>query len=1012
MSDLCLSSTNLSTRAINILARNGILQLSELEECSLDRLTAIKGMGKKTLDEIIAFKQNPTGGDEDNAYSEIRDNFFFNINLTPEELKELSNHRITEIDMPMRAFHYLTVVGCDTIEQLVELKKDDLDKIPNVGDKTLAMVKEATAQWLQSNGYCNDTLCAEEFNGNQKAKMDTIFGQLLTDDLRTALSYHDVSELNLPCRAKNTLSRNNVKTVDSLVDLTIYELSQMHGLGTGTINEIISRSRKWLTDNGYYVSENFETSDEEKAFFEKISMILDPFLTVRNRQLLEICRKEPLYNDLLGYISNNIITEDALAVLFKMNFIRKSMEMWLHRLAADTNGCLDAVPVEVYENAILKGIAEPYAKTVLSCINNSDIFDTKYDTVLIHRQSLADFIQGLEVETDSKAAVLKERLYGTSLQEIGDKYELTRERIRQVVAKQIQAAPLLFEDYYSDAFKKYLLGKDDFNILFPDAVPEAHQYLALRYKKGDLIPQYESGEEFCGVFSKQVRLGLTKIHCIKNLTRVNAVTHVLRYDCLELVDFEEFQKKYNKYIEWLGMPPEKYALNWRSLANRLRLQKNLVFEVDGKFRYLSYDANKLKELIDFKKYENSVISCDLIYRDYAEELEDFDIQNGYELFCCLKNCDADEKDPAKKLSQRYPFDIIFRRIPVVIIGTVTEEEQVVALLKELSPIGYMDFWTAYEERFGIKRDSALANLGNCATPYLVNGTYIIDVPMLDASDVEIVRNELNKKKFWFIDELETLWKQLCIHSSRDSLNAATLRSLGYLMFAAGYAYSNQYNSMRDYLYDEQICDGEVFKLAEQDQRLVHLSAFQSCLSKEESALRIFEIAPREYVKDKYLFEQCGVTREDVVEFQQQVKPLCQDVYFNAHSIWDEIKDWPFVKMVGSNEWLCNSIIHRIDGIVALPIASNFILSFSDDCLSIPFICKWITNKEGKMSINDITSRFNSVFGTTFNRYVIAEKLRSSGMWSQIITDEIDGYIDSLADNSNFDVDSLLDEEFF
>jgi len=34
------------------------------------------------------------------------------------------------------------------------------------------------------------------------------------------------------------------------------------------------------------------------------------------------------------------------------------------------------------------------------------------------------------------------------------------------------------------------------------------------------------------------------------------------------------------------------------------------------------------------------------------------------------------------------------------------------------------------------------------------------------------------------------------------------------------------------------------------------------------------------------------------------------------------------------------------------------------------------------------------------------------MWSQIITDEIDGYIDSLADNSNFDVDSLLDEEFF
>ena len=65
--------------------------------------------------------------------------------------------------------------------------------------------------------------------------------------------------------------------------------------------------------------------------------------------------------------------------------------------------------------------------------------------------------------------------------------------------------------------------------------------------------------------------------------------------------------------------------------------------------------------------------------------------------------------------------------------------------------------------------------------------------------------------------------------------------------------------------------GEIFKWDNLDQRLVRLSAFQSCLSKEETELRLFEIAPKEYVKDKYLFEQCGITREDVVEFQQQVR---------------------------------------------------------------------------------------------------------------------------------------------
>lgn len=59
------------------------------------------------------------------------------------------------------------------------------------------------------------------------------------------------------------------------------------------------------------------------------------------------------------------------------------------------------------------------------------------------------------------------------------------------------------------------------------------------------------------------------------MTRASAVSYVLKHDCLNLVDFEQFQHKYNAYIEWLNVPPEKYSLNWRSLANRLRLQKIL-----------------------------------------------------------------------------------------------------------------------------------------------------------------------------------------------------------------------------------------------------------------------------------------------------------------------------------------------------------------------------------------------------------------------------------------------------
>lgn len=65
MSDLLLASTNLSTRAINILARNNILTLSQLKECSEKELRSMRGLGGKTLDEIVTFRDNPL--DEETA---------------------------------------------------------------------------------------------------------------------------------------------------------------------------------------------------------------------------------------------------------------------------------------------------------------------------------------------------------------------------------------------------------------------------------------------------------------------------------------------------------------------------------------------------------------------------------------------------------------------------------------------------------------------------------------------------------------------------------------------------------------------------------------------------------------------------------------------------------------------------------------------------------------------------------------------------------------------------------
>ena len=1008
MSDLLLSSTNLSTRAINVLARNGIFKLSELENYSADDLFAIQGMGGKTLNEIIAFKSSYVNANGAVNIDNLRssDNMF-DLKITPDIVKELEKHQIVELALPTSAFDRLTYIGRTTIDQLVVLKRDDLKRIAKFGDRTVTIIQETTRKWLQKNGYIDVSEADASLIDN------TIYGQEITDEIRTSLSFHNVAELPFSGRAQNILRRKGIETLDKLVLIPIPELLTIKGAGNGTINEIFAVSKNWLADNGYYQQEKFQISDEEKDLFEKLYSIFRIFFTIDSRQLLDVCKKKENYANLITCY-NGEVTDAVIFNFLEIDYVKNAIRDWFKRLSVEQAEGLDSVSKDRFVEEIYNGVDEQYIQLLLDGIKKSGIFEEHYDTILIPRRTLSEYIYELDSSNDTKKKILADRLHGTTLQDVGEKYGLTRERVRQITVKQIQNLPYLFEDYYADAFKKYLLGKDVFKAMFPETIPETHQYLSMRYKKGHSIPEYESGEDFQGAFAERVRCFLKTVKTKENPTRAEAITHVLRHECSELVDFEQFQNKYNEYIARLDVSPEKYALNWRSLANRLRLQKNLFFEADGRFRYVEFDSKKfndLKRLIDFRRYKNTVISCEAIYRDYEDQLEDLDIQNGYELFCCLKTYDENEINPLLKLSAQYPFDIIFRRIPVIVIGEASEEEQVTALLKELSPIGYSDFWEAYEERFGVKKESAIANLGGYATPYLASGTYIANVPKLNYTDLVAIRARLQKRKFWFVDELEELWRLHVKRSSMDTLNAATLRTMGYLMFAAGYAYSDQYSSMREYVYDEYICGKEVFRYDSFDSRLLHLSAFQSCFSKEQAELRLFEIAPKEYVTDSYLFEKCNITKEDVVEFQKQVKPLCNEKYFNAHSFWNEIKDLPFVETVDSNEWLCNFVIHQIDGIFGLYVTGNFVLSFSADDLSIPSICRWIVEQNGRMSLISLTSRFNDMFGTTLSKHKIAEKLRSSGQWSQMITDEIDSYIDSLSTDDS-DIDSLLDEEFF
>ena len=92
----------------------------------------------------------------------------------------------------------------------------------------------------------------------------------------------------------------------------------------------------------------------------------------------------------------------------------------------------------------------------------------------------------IEKNYDNKIAnILLNRLDGLTLEEIGVKNNITRERVRQICKNQFDKILLLdyYEDKYSEIFKKYDWTKDIFCELL-NLKPYVYEYLSMKYDKG------------------------------------------------------------------------------------------------------------------------------------------------------------------------------------------------------------------------------------------------------------------------------------------------------------------------------------------------------------------------------------------------------------------------------------------------------------------------------------------------------------------------------------------------
>jgi alkylhydroperoxidase/carboxymuconolactone decarboxylase family protein YurZ len=900
----------------------------------------------------------------------------------------MSTTSIYDLEISGRTKLALLRLGIRTLEDLRAVPIAELEQQKHIGLFVLSEIKRV----LSENGM---PVGSTDMVESEKKKSYS------TEQIEE-MKQHSVTELELSSRALRALFSANYETVDKIVTLKTNDFRDLKGLGSKAVEEIIAKRDKWLKDNGFIEidrQKELAISETMEQLMKYLSTVIAPITRIFWNKLYKILLDEKLLDELKMGVDINSTAQNFQLIFSLPQFVTCLKEFWKKQLPdglMQKQACFERI-----ESLNLKVSSQ----LLIDISLHTEIIFLYWDYYIFKRERFSDLYQKLRLPDERTNAIILMKLEGASLQETGEHFGITRERVRQIVVKQVRNLPELFEDCFAQPYETFRLTKSEFSRLFPEITSESYEYIALRYKKGKQGLSHETLTEYNGYWKDRLEIFLQNELERKDkrtVSRTEMVYRVLVRNSDNPLSMEEFEQEYYRYIRHREYPEARLRINLRSVGNHLRNARGIVFNRDNKVRYCEADLQKLWKNIDFDAYKNLVISAELLFRDYTDLMDELDIRDGYELFYALKSSLALWKGS---------FEISFRRVPTIIVGNGSEERQALRLLQEISPVEHDDYLLAYEERFGIRHDSVLGNstVMGAITPYYINGEYSMNVPAITAEDIPTFLQILDGKTIWFTEELERLFDSVCVHSPREAFNMSALRRIGYIL-RAGYAIKESYGNMTSYI-DMEIFSKDVVDLSALDRRLKNLSAFGSALEKKRNSLEYIETAPKILVSIQKVKETYDLDQEDIRQIQQILIPYCKMPYFNAHSLWDEIKDIPLIQKLQGNEWMLSCIMRQQENVFAQHFAGNIVLSLDSNNLNLGKISLWFCSVYGKMSLNTFAAKFNDYFGFKIPNYKFAEKLKSANVWDDIVTDSMDEYMDSLIDFSEMSDDDLFSEEF-
>ncbi|MBQ6719438.1 MAG: hypothetical protein IJN20_03690 [Oscillospiraceae bacterium] len=877
---ISIDTIGLSVRSMNALRRNEIYTVGDLLQYDEERLFQLRNLGRKSVDEILAkieeYKDLATSSwvpEEPEAEQSAEDiqNWFASESGKTEIMQWLREKK-TRIDvlelLSARAYNLLMLNECEYLHQLAFQTTGELLKIPRMDEICAAEI----IKWVDTYICQNVDDIYTGFRKNTEQSPVTL------DDMRFMPKHQDrilefvhrndidVESMPISTRSKNQLQKNGYCKLSEIIFLREEQIRQIPAMGAASAEQIAEVIQNYLKKHEHRIIA-FCNGD--------VSVLWDD--TAIRKKILRLYQERPFDGFSLKEMTEKLDLPDAVS--------QERIKKIIGGLLAERK--LEYVDFRCYR------IYEKFESFLPDC----DAVDAR------------------------SKHILQLRLQGKTLEEIGREFDLTRERVRQIIKKKtgevrnryamITGDRWFDEDYYWYFYENYAFDRREAShwMGIPEAVWAYLDMMDIKQGKKDLELALDDSENLEIGLRLKVKNYLNRnkifvdgIWVEKKRSELEPI--VAKKFCRTDLSFDQFAAAFNHFLEEEEIPYDEDLYYTeaviRTRKNRMAEARFLLWKQNEMLRYYDIDSRDYSELLETLKldtYENVEYSTVKFLREYPLLMEKYDIRDQYELHNLLR----------KIIPEGSFHDFHCSRTPHIRFGSFDRDTAILDILIDMAPVTPQDLCERISEEYGYDPMVIWANYLQSFQVYYHEGIYSVDQKAMP-SDRMAALHRMLPDDFYYIDEIRKTYARLYPDADMEEINPYNLKSMGFIVLSRYVV--QHYPSLEAYC-EHLLTREDIVDLRPLRKRLTYVVMFSNKLMEMKRNLDVIEFEPGQILNFRKL-ARAGITKEDIRDFCDAVYDFVSDgKYFCSKSLKEEgfeselydlgFSDWFYANLLISDE---------------------------------------------------------------------------------------------------------------